>query len=80
MFSAFEQADKDNDGFLSMEEYVKVFRLEVLRPAIYEKFHLNSFSEHGVNISKEEVALYFSSKVSFLKFLKICGDIRLWMN
>ena len=67
MFSAFEQADKDNDGFLSMEEYVKVFRLEVLRPAIYEKFHLNSFSEHGVNISKEEVALYFSSKVSFLK-------------
>ena len=40
MFSAFEQADKDNDGFLSMEEYVKVFRLEVLRPAIYEKFHL----------------------------------------
>ena len=49
-----------------MEEYVKVFRLEVLRPAMYEKFHLNSFSEHGVNISKEEVALYFSSKVSFL--------------
>ena len=34
---------------------------------IYEKLHFNSFSEHGVNISKEEVALYFSSKVSFLK-------------
>ena len=65
MFSAFEQADKDNDGFLSMEEYVKVFRLAFSRPAIYEKLH--SFSEHGVNISKEEVALYFSSKVSFLK-------------
>ena len=63
MFSAFEQADKDNDGFLSMEEYVKVFRFEVLRPAIYEKLQFNSFSEHGVNISKEEVALYFSSKV-----------------
>ena len=47
---------------------------------IYEKLHFNSFSEHGVNISKEEVALYFSSKVSFLKFLKICGDIRLWMK
>merc|ERR550525_1887260 len=44
LMKAFEQADKDNDGFLSMEEYVKVF------------------SEHGVNISKEEVALYFSSK------------------
>ena len=67
MFLAFEQADKDNDGFLSMEEYVKVFRLEVSRPAIYEKLHFNFFSEHGVNISKEEVALYFSSKVSFLK-------------
>ena len=26
ILSAFEQADKDNDGFLSMEEYVKVFR------------------------------------------------------
>ena len=34
---------------------------------IYEKLHFNNFSEHGVNISKEEVALYFSSKVSFLK-------------
>ena len=67
MFSAFEQADKDNDGFLSMEEYVKVFRLAFSRPAIYEKLQFNSFSEHGVNISKEEVALYFSSKVSFLK-------------
>merc|ERR550525_145411 len=44
LMKAFEQADKDNDGFLSMEEYVKVF------------------SDHGVNISKEEVALYFSSK------------------
>ena len=50
-----------------MEEYVKVFRLAFSRPAIYEKLQFNSFSEHGVNISKEEVALYFSSKVSFLK-------------
>ena len=43
--AAFSEADKNHDGFLSMEEYVRVFK------------------EHGVNITAEEVALYFASKV-----------------
>lgn len=46
--AAFSDADKNHDGFLSMDEYVKVFR------------------EHGVNITKEEVALYFATKVGTL--------------
>ena len=44
--AAFTDADKNNDGYLSMEEYVRVFH------------------EHGVNITAEEVALYFATKVS----------------
>lgn len=44
--AAFKDADKNNDGYLSMEEYVRVFH------------------EHGVNITAEEVALYFATKVS----------------
>jgi len=44
LIRAFTSADKNQDGFLSMAEYVRVFR------------------EHGVNITKEEVAIYFSSK------------------
>merc|ERR1712156_116861 len=44
LIKAFSDADKNHDGFLSMEEYVRVFR------------------EHGVNITKEEVALYFATK------------------
>ena len=44
LIRAFTSADKNHDGFLSMAEYVRVFR------------------EHGVNITKEEVAIYFSSK------------------
>ena len=46
--AAFSDADKNHDGFLSMDEYVRVFR------------------EHGVNITKEEVALYFATKVESL--------------
>jgi Ca2+-binding EF-hand superfamily protein len=45
LFLAFSDADKNQDGYLSMDEYVRVFR------------------EHGVNITKEEVSIYFSSKV-----------------
>ena len=43
--SAFRDADKNHDGYLSMEEYIRVFH------------------EHGVNITAEEVALYFATKV-----------------
>lgn len=52
-FAAFSDADKNNDGFLSMDEYIKVFH------------------EHGVNITAEEVALYFATKVCHL-WLIIC--------
>ena len=45
--AAFSDADKNHDGFLSMDEYVRVFK------------------EHGVNITAEEVALYFATKVGF---------------
>ena len=52
---AFSDADKNQDGFLSMDEYVRVFK------------------EHGVNITKEEASIYFSSKVcTALKFLLFC--------
>lgn len=44
LIKAFKDADKNNDGYLSMEEYVRVFH------------------EHGVNITAEEVALYFATK------------------
>ena len=42
---AFSDADKNHDGYLSMDEYIRVFH------------------EHGVNITAEEVALYFATKV-----------------
>ena len=48
LFLAFSDADKNHDGYLSMDEYVRVFR------------------EHGVNITKEEVSIYFSSKVGIV--------------
>lgn len=48
MIAAFSDADKNNDGFLSMDEYIKVFH------------------EHGVNITAEEVALYFATKVRLI--------------
>jgi len=44
LVKAFNDADKNNDGFLSMDEYIRVFH------------------EHGVNITAEEVAIYFSTK------------------
>ena len=43
--AAFSDADKNHDGYLSMDEYIRVFH------------------EHGVNITAEEVALYFATKV-----------------
>lgn len=59
LIKAFQEADKNHDGFLSMEEYVKVF------------------SKHGVNISKEEVGLYFSSKDKdrdgLISYTEFCG-------
>jgi len=44
LIKAFSDADKNHDGFLSMDEYIKVFH------------------DHGVNITAEEVALYFATK------------------
>ena len=59
IFSAFSDADKNHDGYLSMEEYVRVFK------------------EHGVNITKEEVAIYFSNKDKdrdgLISYQEFCG-------
>ena len=56
--AAFTEADKNHDGFLSMEEYVRVFK------------------EHGVNITAEEVALYFASKVGHQSYLQTGYSIK----
>jgi len=59
LVKAFADADKNHDGYLSMEEYVRVFK------------------EHGVNISKEEVAIYFSNKDKdrdgLISYQEFCG-------
>eukprot|EP00090_Calanus_glacialis_P007278 TRINITY_DN15715_c0_g1_i1.p1 TRINITY_DN15715_c0_g1~~TRINITY_DN15715_c0_g1_i1.p1 ORF type:complete len:183 (-),score=84.00 TRINITY_DN15715_c0_g1_i1:149-697(-) len=59
LIKAFSDADKNQDGYLSMDEYVRVFR------------------EHGVNITKEEVSIYFSSKDKdrdgLISYQEFCG-------